>query len=124
MGTGIVSLLLAAIPFGSEWLYWLAVIFLGLNTILFACAALVSAVRHTLHPEIWSVMIADTTNSLFLRTIPMGFATLITAWCSLYVPYLGSWAVTFAWVCWMIDSVLAVIVSIALPVMLISASDR
>jgi tellurite resistance protein TehA-like permease len=124
MGTGIVSLLLAAIPFEAEWLYWLAVVFLGLNTILFACAALVSTARYTLYPEIWSVMVADTTNSLFLGTIPMGFATLISAWCSLCIPYLGPWAVTFAWVCWMIDSVVAVVVSIALPVMLISSSDR
>jgi len=69
-------------------------------------------------------MIADSVNSLFLATIPMGFATLVSAWCSLCIPYWGPWAVTFAWVCWMIDSVVAVSVTISLTVLLISASNR
>jgi tellurite resistance protein TehA-like permease len=124
MGTGVVSLLLAAIPFKADWIYWLAVVFFGLNTILFAGAFSISIARYTLYPEIWTVMIADTANSLFLGTIPMGFATLISAWCSLCIPYWGPWAVTFAWVCWIIDSVVAVAVTILLPVMLISASNR
>ncbi|EAT85980.1 hypothetical protein HBI56_024280 [Parastagonospora nodorum] len=124
MGTGIVSLLLAAIPFKADWLYWLAVAFLGLNTVLFACAFCVSVFRYTVYPEIWTVMIADSVNSLFLGTIPMGFATLISAWCTLCIPYWGPWAVTCAWVCWMIDSVVAVAVTISLTVLLISASHR
>jgi len=124
MGTGIVSLLFAAIPFKAEWLYWLAVVFLGLNGILFACAFIISFLRYTLYPEIWRVMIADSTNSLFLGTIPMGFATLISAWCTLCVPYWGPWAITLAWVCWVIDSVVSVTVTISLTVMLISATDR
>lgn len=69
MGTGIVSLLLVAIPFKADWLYWLAVIFFGLNTILFASAFSVSVFRYAVYPEIWTVMIADSVNSLFLGTI-------------------------------------------------------
>ncbi|KAF1845495.1 uncharacterized protein K460DRAFT_376910 [Cucurbitaria berberidis CBS 394.84] len=124
MGTGIVSLLLVAIPFKANWLYWLAVVFLGLNTILFTCAFSISVFRYAVYPEIWTVMIADSVNSLFLGTIPMGFATLISAWCSVCIPYWGSWAVTFAWVCWIIDAVVAVAVTISLSVLLISASQR
>lgn len=124
MGTGIVSLLLAAIPFQAPWVYWLAVLFFGLNTLLFSCAFAISVFRYAVYPEIWSVMIADSVNSLFLGTIPMGFATLVSAWCSLCIPYWGHWAVTFAWVCWMIDAVVAVAVTISLTVLLISASHR
>jgi tellurite resistance protein TehA-like permease len=124
MGTGIVSLLLIAIPFEADWLYWLSVVFFGLNAILFTCALSISAFRYIVYPEIWTVMIADSVNSLFLGTIPMGFATLISTWCSLCVPYWGPWAVTFAWVCWIIDSVVAVSVTISLTVLLISASHR
>lgn len=124
MGTGVVSLLFIAIPFEAAWLHWLSVIFFGLNAILFTCAFLISILRYALYPEIWTVMIADSVNSLFLGTIPMGFATLINAWCSLCIPYWGPWAVTFAWVCWIIDSVLAVSVTISLTVLLISASHR
>lgn len=124
MGTGIVSLLLSAIPFQADWVYWLAVVFFGLNTVLFTCAFGISAFRYAVYPEIWSVMIDDSVNSLFLGTIPMGFATLISAWCSLCIPYWGPWAVTFAWVCWIIDAVVAVSVTISLTVLLISASNR
>lgn len=124
MGTGVVSLLFIAIPFQANWLYWLSVLFLGLNAVLFTCAFSVSTVRYILYPEIWTVMIADSVNSLFLGTIPMGFATLISAWCSLCIPYWGPWAVTFAWACWILDSIVAVSVTISLTVLLISASHR
>lgn len=124
MGTGIVSLLLIAIPFKSAWLYWLSVIFFALNALLFTCAFAISLFRYLAYPGIWSVMIADSVNSLFLGTIPMGFATLISAWCALCIPYWGPWAVTVAWVCWMVDSVVAVAVTISLPVLLISASHQ
>lgn len=124
MGTGIVSLLLQAIPFKTTWLFWLSVTFFALNTLLFTCAFAISVFRYTVYPEIWTVMIADSVNSLFLGTIPMGFATLISAWCGLCIPYWGPWAVTVAWVCWMIDSVVAVTVTISLTVLLISASHR
>ncbi|KAI8935266.1 hypothetical protein NX059_007855 [Plenodomus lindquistii] len=124
MGTGIVCQLLSAIPFQADWLYWLAVVFLGLNAILFTCAFGISVFRYTVYPEIWTVMIEDSVNSLFLGTMPMGFATLISAWCTLCIPYWGPWAVTVAWVCWIIDSVVAVTVTISLTVLLISASHR
>lgn len=124
MGTGIVSLLLITIPFKADWLYWLSVFFFGLNTVLFFSALLISVIRYTLYPEIWGVMIADNTNSLFLGTIPMGFATLVEAWIFLCIPYWGPWAVTVAWVCWIIDSIVAIAVTISLTVLLISASHQ
>ncbi|USP81572.1 hypothetical protein yc1106_08846 [Curvularia clavata] len=123
-GTGVVSLLLVSIPFPADWLYWLSVFFFGFNAILFSCALAISVFRYVAYPEIWPVMIADSANSLFLGTVPMGFSTLISAWCSICIPYWGHWAVQFAWVCWMIDSVAAVTVTISLTVLLISASRR
>ncbi|PVI04151.1 hypothetical protein DM02DRAFT_586698 [Periconia macrospinosa] len=124
MGTGIVSLLLIAIPFKADWLYGLSAIFFGLNTLLFFSAFSVTILRYMIYPEIWSVMIVDSTSSLFLGTIPMGFATLIEAWVFLCVPYWGPWAITVAWVCWIIDSVVAVGITISLSVVLISASQQ
>ena len=69
-------------------------------------------------------MIADSTNSLFLGTAPIGFATLIECWIFLCVPYWGPWAVTFAWACWILDSILAISVTISLTVLLISATEK
>lgn len=124
MGTGIVSILLITIPFKSRWLYWISVIFFVLNTLLFSAAFLTSVLRYTLYPEIWSVMIADETNSLFLGTIPMGFATLVECWIFLCVPYWEAWSITFAWTCWMIDCVVAAAVTVSLTVLLISKSHQ
>ena len=124
MGTGIVSLLFDAIPFKAHWLYWLSVIFFGLNAVLFSIASIASFLRYTLYPEIWTVMIADSTNSLFLGTIPMGFATLIESWIALCCPYWGPWSITFAWVCWMIDTVVALAVTVSLPTLLMSQSHQ
>ena len=124
MGTGIVSLLLITIPFKADWLYWLSVMFFGLNAILFTLAFSISVLRYTLYPEIWAVMIQDSTNSLFLGTVPMGFATLIEAWIFLCCPYWGRWSITFAWVCWMIDSIVAAAVTVSLPFLLMSQSHQ
>ena len=124
MGTGVVSLLLTNIPFEANWLYWLSVFFFGLNTILFALAFSISVLRYTLYPEIWSVMINDSTNSLFLGTIPMGFATLIQAWVVICCPYWGRWSINFAWGCWMIDAVVAAAITVSLPFLLMSQSHQ
>lgn len=124
MGTGVVSLLLITIPFKADWLYWLSVVFFVLNTVLFTLALLISILRYTLYPEIWAVMIADPTNSLFLGTMPMGFATLVESWIFLCCPHWGYWSVTFAWVCWMIDAVVAAAVTVSLPFLLMSQSHQ
>lgn len=118
MGTGIVSILLVTIPYQARWLYWLSVVFFITNTILFSLAFTVSFLRYTLYPEIWGAMIKDATNSLFLGTVPIGFATLVESWIFLCVPYWGSWAKTFAWVMWMIDSVVAAAVTLSLGILM------
>lgn len=69
-------------------------------------------------------MIADRTNSLFLGCFPIGFATLVEAWIVLCIPYWGSWAATFAWVCWIIDSAAAVAVTVSLAVIMTSTPQK
>ena len=69
-------------------------------------------------------MIQDPTNSLFLGTIPMGFATLVESWIFLCCPYWGYWSVWVAWISWMVDSVLAVLVTVSLPFLLMSQSHQ
>ncbi|CAF9921243.1 MAG: hypothetical protein GOMPHAMPRED_002267 [Gomphillus americanus] len=123
MGTGIVSLLFITIPFKATWLYWLSVVFFILNTILFIMAFVMSFLRYTLYPEIWSVMIADPNNSLFLGTIPMGFAMLVECWVLLCCPYWGEWATFVAWGAWMIDAIVALMITTGLSYILISQSE-
>lgn len=120
MGTGIVSSLFNQIPFHANWLYWFSVIFFVFNIILFSVAFITSVLRYVLYPEIWGVMIRDKTNSLFLGTVPMGFSTLIFALVGLCVPHWGTWSVTFAFVLWIINSVVALAVTVTLPTLLIA----
>lgn len=118
MGTGIVSVLMVSIPFDTPVLYYLSIVFFLLNAVLFTLAFITSVLRYTLYPEIWQVMIQDPTNSLFLGTIPMGFATLIEMWVLVCVPIWGEWAKTFAWALWMIDVVAAASVTSSLTFIL------
>ena len=124
MGTGIVSTILITIPWKAHWLYYLSIVFFVLNVWLFSLAFTASFLRYTIWPQIWTVMIEDATNSLFLGTIPMGFATIVEMWIFVCVPAWGQWAAYVAWALWMLDSVVAVSVTVSLGVLLMSASHQ
>lgn len=96
-----------------------------LNVILFSLASTISILRYTLYPEIWSVMIQDPNNSLFLGTIPMGFATIVEMWIFICIPaWDAPWVTTFAWVLWMIDSIVAAMVTLGLPFLLMTSDHN
>src|ERR1700761_1215667 len=118
MGTGIVAILFGTIPFHSPVLYYLSIIFFILNTVLFALASITSILRYTLYPEIWGVMIRDPVNSLFLGTIPMGFATLINMWILICVSVWGDWTKTATLAFWITDAAASLLTTLALPTML------
>jgi tellurite resistance protein TehA-like permease len=118
MGTGIVSVLMNSVPFHTPALHYLSIVFFVLNVLIFALAFVTSVLRYTLYPEIWRVMIQDPTNSLFLATAPMGFATLIEMWVFICVPRWGEWATSFAWALWMVDVVAATSVTLSLSFVL------
>lgn len=63
-------------------------------------------------------MIDDPVNSLFLGTFPMGFATIVEMWIFVCVPAWGEWAAYFAWALWMLDSIVAVSVTVSLGILL------
>lgn len=117
-GTGVVALLLHAFPWQAEWLYYLSIIFFLLNVVLFFGALAISIVRYVLWPEIWSAMLNDSTNSLFLGTVPMGFGTLVEMWIFICVPAWGTWAAYVGWALWMICATAAVFVTVGLSIML------
>ncbi|KAF2162379.1 hypothetical protein M409DRAFT_69255 [Zasmidium cellare ATCC 36951] len=124
MGTGIVSTIFITIPWKADWLYYLSIIFFVLNVVLFFSALGVSILRYTLWPEIWGVMIRDPVNSLFLGTVPMGFATIVEMWVFVCVPAWGPWAAYFAFALWVLDAIVAVSVTLSLGILLMSASHQ
>lgn len=120
MGTGIVSLLFISIPFQHKATFYLSIVFFCLNLTIFSLATIISILRYTLYPEIWTVMIHDPTNSLFLGTIPMGFATLIEAFVFVCVPRWGPWATYLAFSLWILDAIASLLVTLSLSFILIS----
>ena len=118
MGTGVVATLFVTIPWKAAWLHYLGIVFFALNAVLFLLAFTASFLRYTIWPEIWKVMIDDEKNRLFLGAAPIAFATLIEMWVFICVPSWGNWAAYVAWALWMLDSAVAVCVTIGLDVVL------
>lgn len=90
MGTGIVSILLHNLPYNGSWLYWISVIIFTTNVLLFLLFLFMSILRYLLYPEIWGAMLRHPTQSLFLGTFPMAFATIINMVVFVCVPAWGS----------------------------------
>ena len=118
MGTGVVATIFISFPWKANWLYYISIIFFVLNVVLFTAAFIISLMRYLIWREIWTVMIQDPNSSLFLGTIPMGFATIVEMWIFVCVPAWGDWAISFGWALWMIDSVVAVCVTLSLGILL------
>uniref|UniRef100_A0A093V422 Sulfite efflux pump SSU1 n=1 Tax=Talaromyces marneffei PM1 TaxID=1077442 RepID=A0A093V422_TALMA len=108
MGTGIVSMLLYTLPYNGRWLYWLSIVFFALNALFFLIFFGISILRYVLYPSLFPIMITHPTQSLFLGTLPMGFATLINMLCLVCVPAWGQQAGYVALAMWIVDAVLSV----------------
>ena len=115
MGTGIVSILLNTLPYNAKWLYWLSIVFFALNVLLFGVFLSIHVLRYLLYPDIFAVMMTHPAQSLFLGTLPMGFATIINMFCFVCVPAWGEWASYFAWAMWIIDAVVSVLTCFGIP---------
>ncbi|KAL4911832.1 voltage-dependent anion channel [Aspergillus aurantiobrunneus] len=124
MGTGILSMLLNTLPYNGRWLYWVSVSIFALNVLLFLIACIISFLRYALYPEIFRAMISHPVQSIFIGTIPMGFATIVNMFCFVCVPAWGDWAPNFAWTIWIVDAVISVVIALSLPFLLMSGSDE
>ncbi|EEP79602.1 conserved hypothetical protein [Uncinocarpus reesii 1704] len=118
MGTGIVSILLYNLPYNGIWLYWISVGIFGLNIVLFGIALVITILRYALYPEIWTVMVNEPFQSMFIGTFPMGFSTIINMMISVCSPAWGSWVTIVAWAFWIADSVVAALCALCLPFLL------
>jgi tellurite resistance protein TehA-like permease len=140
MGTGIVSILLYNLPWNARWLYWISVTIFCLNIFLFVLFTIISVVRYTTFPGLFSAMLGHPVQSLFLGrfnraaqitfvlttclgTIPMGFATIVNMTVFVCVPAWGPWAATLAWTLWWIDVVISVATCMFLPFIIMHKHD-
>ena len=71
--------------------------------------------RYILWPTVFKRMLYHPQQSLFLGTLPMGFATIVNMVVFACVPAFGQKFVTLAWTLWWIDSVVAIVIAIGVP---------
>jgi tellurite resistance protein TehA-like permease len=60
-------------------------------------------------------MLRHPTQSLFLGTLPMGFATIVNMVVFACIPAFGEQWVTVAWVLWWVDGVVAAVIAVGVP---------
>ncbi|BCS17543.1 TDT family transporter [Aspergillus puulaauensis] len=124
MGTGIVSILLNTLPYNGTWLYWLSIIIFALNVLLFGIFLSITAIRYILYPDIFPVMVAHPAQSLFLGTLPMGFATIVNMFVFVCVPAWGEWAAYFAWAMWIADAIVSVLTCFGIPFIMMTRKSE
>jgi tellurite resistance protein TehA-like permease len=119
MGTGIIAVLLHALsdlyPSHHSILETLSIVFFILNILLFSIILLVSILRYTLYPATWTLMLRHPVQSLFLGTLPMGFATIVNMFVAICVPAWGGSTPYFAWGMWWVDVFVSVACCLGLP---------
>ncbi|CAO2655282.1 Nn.00g103460.m01.CDS01 [Neocucurbitaria sp. VM-36] len=119
MGTGIVSVLLHVLsdmyPKYHGSLKVLSIVFFMLNILVFTVIFVISVLRYTLYPATWTLMLRHPVQSLFLGTLPMGFATIINMFVAVCVPAWGGSTPSVAWVMWWVDVAVSVACCLWLP---------
>jgi C4-dicarboxylate transporter/malic acid transport protein len=115
MGTGITSILLHQLPYQFTGLGIISNVIFGLNVVLFVLFVAVSFARYTVWPNMFWTMLFHPTQSLFLGTFAMGFATIVNMCALSAAPAFGHKFVIFTWVLWWIDAVISIFVCIGLP---------
>ncbi|KAH3913217.1 hypothetical protein HBI56_086310 [Parastagonospora nodorum] len=119
MGTGIVAVLLHTLsdlyPSHHHSLHTLSIVFFVLNVFLFAMIFIISILRYALYPATWSLMLQHPVQSLFLGTLPMGFATIINMFVAVCVPAWGGKAPYYAWAMWWLDVGVSIACCLGLP---------
>jgi len=114
MGTGAVSILFAVFPYGDQSgaCRILSTAFFCLNLLLFVLFTVISIIRYTRFPDIWSTMIRHPVESLYLGTFPMGATTLIGVGTTVLHGQYGFGGQAFLytlWGLWWIDVALSIL---------------
>ncbi|RYN42595.1 Sulfite efflux pump [Alternaria arborescens] len=119
MGTGIVAVLFHTFselyPSYHRSLRALSIAFFILNIIIFSTMLMISVLRYTLYPAIWILMLRHPVQSLFLGTIPMGFATIVNMFAVVCVPKWAGLTPYVLWGMWWLDVALSVACCLWLP---------
>ncbi|MFV5385984.1 TDT family transporter [Acinetobacter junii] len=124
MGTGVVAMILAQLPFASSVLFMLATKLWQFNILLFITFSILYGLRWLLFPIEAKQILNHPNMSLFLGAIPMGLATIANGFLSFGVHLYGDIAVQIATYLWYLDVFLAVLIAWVVPFCMFSCQDH
>lgn len=124
MGTGVVAMILAQLPFASSILFVLATKLWQFNILLFITFSILYGLRWILFPIEAKQIFNHPNMSLFLGAIPMGLATIANGFLSFGVHLYGDIAVQIATYLWYFDVFLAVLIAWVVPFCMFSCQDH
>ncbi|WP_436661024.1 TDT family transporter [Acinetobacter sp. P1(2025)] len=124
MGTGVVAMILAQLPFASSVLFMLATKLWQFNILLFITFSILYGLRWILFPTEAKQIFNHPNMSLFLGAIPMGLATIANGFLSFGVHLYGDIAVQIATYLWYLDVFLAVLIAWVVPFCMFSCQDH
>lgn len=124
MGTGVVAMILAQLPFASSVLFMLATKLWQFNILLFITFSILYGLRWLLFPIEAKQILNHPNMSLFLGAIPMGLATIVNGFLSFGVHLYGDIAVQIATYLWYLDVFLAVLIAWVVPFCMFSCQDH
>ncbi|BFZ56593.1 Plasma membrane sulfite pump involved in sulfite metabolism [Savitreella phatthalungensis] len=107
MGTGIVSEVLFLMPYRGPGQRTAGVVFFLANILLFTIFTIATIIRYIMFPKIPLLLIKHPSESLYVGTVPMAWATIVNM--AVYTgSRFGTGVVTVAWVGWWADVVMSV----------------
>lgn len=124
MGTGVLALVLGALPWQVPALHRLGEALWLFNALLFAACAVLFVARLLLHPDTVAPMLAHPVQSMFLGAIPMGLATLINGLVLYGGPRWGETAHAVAHGLWWLDVALALGAALLVPYLMFTRQEH
>lgn len=124
MGTGVVALILAELPFAHSMMAQLGASLWQLNILLFMSFCLLYGLRWLIYPTEAKQIFAHASMSLFLGAIPMALATIINGLLKFGISLYGDWVIQLAQMLWYVDILLAVAIAWLVPFCMFSRQEH
>lgn len=119
MGTGIVSTLLFEMPYRGPGQRTAGVVFFIANMALFTVFVLVTLLRYCMFPYIPKLLLQHPSESLYVGTVPMAWATIVNM--AIYSgAHYGTGLVTIAYIGWWADVIMSVVTCFTVTYAMIS----
>jgi len=124
MGTGVLALALAQLPFAVPGLRAVAEALWLFNILLFTLFTVAYAARWILFFDEARRIFGHSTVSMFFGTIPMGLATIINGFLVFGLPRWGEGVIHFAEVLWWIDVAMSLACGVLIPYMMFTRQEH